>query len=303
MQTSSKTVKLGAAAALLLSTTALAMAQNAPAADANANAGMATQTTENPMVPVGDATHIAHLGMAGGDAAGNGMAWLRLDPQNNTLKWTIEYTGGGEITAASIMCAEADDMAAGAAGGANAGAAGGANAGAAGGADAGAAGGANAGAAGGADAGAAGGVNAGAAGGVNAGAAGGVNAGADAGAAGGANAGAAGGANAGAAGGANAVANAGAAAGMNAGANAGAMTDTRTGMGMSAEGMTEVVNLTERSTTMNSPLEGEAADLTPETFNAILAEACVVSIATSTDAEAHTTGQIVAMPEPAAGGM
>lgn len=68
---------------------------------------MVEQTTENPMVPVADATHIAHLGRAdSGDVLAT--AWLRLDPQNNTLDWTIEYEGAGEITTASLLCPAPD---------------------------------------------------------------------------------------------------------------------------------------------------------------------------------------------------
>lgn len=96
-----------AATTLALLTGGSALAQ-APAAPGEAPMmPMVEQTTENPMVPVADATHIAHLGRAdSGDALAT--AWLRLDTQNNTLDWTIEYEGAGEITAASLLCPSPD---------------------------------------------------------------------------------------------------------------------------------------------------------------------------------------------------
>ena len=96
--------------ALLLGTAAIAVAQT-PAAPP-------VQTTLAAMVPAGDATHIAMLGRNGGalaapvagapaaPALASGTAWFKLDPQNNTVTWTIEYAGLTP-TSAGILCTPA----------------------------------------------------------------------------------------------------------------------------------------------------------------------------------------------------
>lgn len=94
-------LKIGAAVTLLMSSSAVALAQ-APAGGEAPPAGGMNQTTENPVVPVADATHVAQIGTAGGEA--EAFAWLRADPQNNTLMWTIEYTGAAELIAVSVYC-------------------------------------------------------------------------------------------------------------------------------------------------------------------------------------------------------
>jgi hypothetical protein len=85
---------VSAATALLLSSVAV-VAQDAMAP---------AQTTENPTVAAGEATHIAMLE--------GGTAWLYVDPQNNTIRWTIELTGN--VNGAWLVCGD-DAMADGAA--------------------------------------------------------------------------------------------------------------------------------------------------------------------------------------------
>ncbi|MCW5714988.1 MAG: hypothetical protein KIT43_10795 [Bauldia sp.] len=73
--------RYGVAALLLIGTSAAAFAQ----------AGDTMVTAET-------ATHMATL-----TGTGEGTAWFLADPQNNTIRWTIEYTGI-EATGASIKC-------------------------------------------------------------------------------------------------------------------------------------------------------------------------------------------------------
>lgn len=85
---------LAASAALLLGVAAVALAQPAPA-----------PMPENVMVTEMSATHVAHLTGANevpaNTATGTGTAWILFDPQNNTLSWTVEYTGlTGDATGA-----------------------------------------------------------------------------------------------------------------------------------------------------------------------------------------------------------
>ncbi len=85
---------LAASTAILLGVAAVALAQPAP-----------TPTPENVMVTEMSATHVAHLSGANevpaNTAGGTGTAWILFDAQNNTLSWTVEYTGlTGDATGA-----------------------------------------------------------------------------------------------------------------------------------------------------------------------------------------------------------
>jgi hypothetical protein len=90
------------ATAILLVTSGLVSAQQAapPAAPA-------AQLTADALVPAADATHIATLRSTAAAVEGQtpraGTAWVILDPQNNTVKWTIEYTGVS-VGRASLIC-------------------------------------------------------------------------------------------------------------------------------------------------------------------------------------------------------
>lgn len=88
--------RYGVAALLLLGTSVAAIAQQAtpPAAG-------------DMMVTADTATHTAAL-----TGTGEGTAWFFADEQNNSIRWTIEYTGV-EPTGASIMCPGPADAAAG----------------------------------------------------------------------------------------------------------------------------------------------------------------------------------------------
>ena len=102
---------------LLLSASTAALAQQQP------------QVTTNPTVAAAEATHTAVLGRtaapppapaagAAAPAAGaaapaaaaptgpRGMAWFKLDPQNNAVSWTIEFTGITPATA-ELLCSPA----------------------------------------------------------------------------------------------------------------------------------------------------------------------------------------------------
>ncbi len=79
-----------AAAALLLGTSLLAQAQLAP------------PPVDDRLVSENEATHIANLAATGG-TAGTATAWFWADPQNNTLRWTIEFNRVG-VTGADIAC-------------------------------------------------------------------------------------------------------------------------------------------------------------------------------------------------------
>ncbi len=91
---------LGTAA--LLTSTTLAFAQE--------EGMMPEQMTEEPTVAADTANHVAILEAdeMAGDATG--AAWLFVDPQNNTVNWTIEYTGFDPI-AAEIVCGDDDTVA------------------------------------------------------------------------------------------------------------------------------------------------------------------------------------------------
>jgi hypothetical protein len=83
---------LAASTAILLGVAAVALAQ--PAA-----------TPETTLVTEASATHVAHLTGANevpsNTTGGTGTAWILFDPQNNTLSWTVEYTGlTGDATGA-----------------------------------------------------------------------------------------------------------------------------------------------------------------------------------------------------------
>jgi hypothetical protein len=85
---------LAASTALLIGVAAVALAQPAPA-----------PMPENVMVTEMSATHVAHLTGANevpaNTATGTGTAWILFDAQNNTLSWTVEYTGlTGDATGA-----------------------------------------------------------------------------------------------------------------------------------------------------------------------------------------------------------
>lgn len=77
--------RYGVAALLLLGTSIAAIAQAPPPAD-------------DAQVTADTATHTAML-----TGTGEGTAWFLVDPQNNTVRWHIEYTGA-EPTGAAIMC-------------------------------------------------------------------------------------------------------------------------------------------------------------------------------------------------------
>ena len=90
---------LAASTALLIGVAAVALAQ--PALTPAAPAAM----PENVMVTEMSATHVAHLTGANevpaNTATGTGTAWILFDGQNNTVSWTIEYTGlTGDATGA-----------------------------------------------------------------------------------------------------------------------------------------------------------------------------------------------------------
>lgn len=53
-----------------------------------------------PLVTEDGATHVAHLGA---QDAPVGTVWFRLDAQNESVNWTVDYEGAG-ITAATISC-------------------------------------------------------------------------------------------------------------------------------------------------------------------------------------------------------
>ena len=94
MQTK-RSLLLGAATLLMTST--MAFAQN----------GMPEQTTEDPTVAAADATNVAILEAGEGAGEATGAAWLFLDPQNNTVNWTIEYINFTPISA-EIICGDDD---------------------------------------------------------------------------------------------------------------------------------------------------------------------------------------------------
>lgn len=78
--------RYGVAVLLLLGTSAAAIAQQMTPAAGDA------------MVHADTATHMAEL-----TGTGEGTAWFAVDEQNNSIRWSIEYTGI-EATGASIMC-------------------------------------------------------------------------------------------------------------------------------------------------------------------------------------------------------
>ena len=84
-----KVASVGATAALLLASSALAQAQIAP-------------PVADRLVSETEATHIANMAATGG-TAGTATAWFWADPQNNTLRWTIEFDRV-DVVGADIMC-------------------------------------------------------------------------------------------------------------------------------------------------------------------------------------------------------
>lgn len=90
-------------AALMVLGAGVAHGQPAPAEPPAAPA----QLTQAPMVPAGDATHVATLRSTAAAVEGAtpraGTAWVLLDPQNNSMKWTIEYTGV-DVAMATLVC-------------------------------------------------------------------------------------------------------------------------------------------------------------------------------------------------------
>jgi len=241
--------RYGVAALLLLGTSAAAIAQQTT-----------TPAAGNAMVNADTATHRADL-----TGAGQGTAWFFVDEQNNSVRWTIEYTGV-EGTGATIMCPTDADPAAGAPA---------------------------------ADAGMA--TTGGLTGQITRidRAGGAAPAGADAGGgmppaapAAGADAGA-GMTPAAPAVGAGADAGAGMTPAAPAAGEAGAMAG--------AEGMGQVVNLLDEGGTMTSPLEGQTADLDEATFQHISAGACFLEITVAATGGAGADAATPATPDmPAA---
>lgn len=90
-------------AAALLASTGLAFAQMAEAPDE-----MPAQMTEDPVVAADTATHYAVLNADGAEGEHMGAAWFFVDPQNNTVNWTVEYEGLEPITAI-IACGDDED--------------------------------------------------------------------------------------------------------------------------------------------------------------------------------------------------
>ncbi len=44
-----------------------------------------------------------------GEGSGEGTAWFRYDPQNNTFAWTVEFTGI-DAQAAGMLCADSNEF-------------------------------------------------------------------------------------------------------------------------------------------------------------------------------------------------
>lgn len=90
---------LGAAAIVAFSSVASAQDAAPPAP--------ATQLTADALAPAADATHVATLRSTAAPAEGQtpreGTAWVVADPQSNSVKWTIEYTGV-TVGSASLLC-------------------------------------------------------------------------------------------------------------------------------------------------------------------------------------------------------
>ena len=70
--------------------------------------GMPEQTTEDPVVAADTANHVALLEPGEGAGEATGAAWIFLDPQNNTVNWTVEFTGFEPISA-EIVCGDGDE--------------------------------------------------------------------------------------------------------------------------------------------------------------------------------------------------
>jgi hypothetical protein len=95
----------GTVVAALFASAAIVLAQPAPTPTPTP-APAASEAT--PRVAEDRATHIAMLGaMEGAAAAGTGTAWLRLDPQNNTLEWTVDFTDFTPVTVVLVCGDEA----------------------------------------------------------------------------------------------------------------------------------------------------------------------------------------------------